>query len=678
MSKTIIDVARKLSPAASELVPVVFNFVGRDHNQGAFRNGQVSTDPESLAVATHFDSLNQNGPSYFGKFEGGGQEPGATAMSFRDPLKMFKAYVDAMPNGTKIRSLTRGGFGNSVVPINSGDLGKWLSAINKETSGRTDLKIFDYNTNLEELERCVEIAKELGMEIEIAIPHSPEESYQPFFATKVDQAAKFAAKHGASLSVKRMVAGFTVEEAKRVGDIVFAAAIENGITSVGLHAHGDVPEAVAEFAKVGHDHGVLVNVDFVHKGSGPRPDAPGTFPSFYDIVEQLAKRGVNVSPSSEQVSILGKIDGICQKRDKAYKVLRVGGSWKDDSKVDMGMPDGGEAYSVEAIEKSPYSKLPGMNPQLAKDIFEVYYKEFRERFAMPTSVTPGHKRIETGAIYSIERTIEPILEGCKTDGVVDLDKVAEKLKSKTYEKLYSGLSPEIIDAFRNNKLPQPLTKEAFQFLCAENMRNTLKQGDFKDLIPAAKERLISMAHDSDAVKEFANQLVDGKLLPPEVLTGKDKEFCKISLVQASGERQYLESAKAPERFKACYEEISERAKEGFKVGNINIAAIVAAAVTGGDTTYVNGTYNGSLPSAEGLTKEEYLKAVADFYANNLVSAVSRGVFKPGPEVLTIFATEGLLSGSVIDETGKDQPGAEIKPVEAVKSKEAGKEVGTGK
>ncbi len=662
---------RAFSTVAKQVVPkfeepsVLFNFVVRDHNQGAFRNGQIPTDAEAMEVATQFDSLNQKGLAYFSRFESGGQEFGSYTMSFRNPVDLLKQYVAAMPNGTEIRSLTRGGYGNSVAPLNPKDLEKWMGLVNESTNGRTAFKIFDYNTFLPELQHCTQTAKQLGAKVEIAIPHSPEESYQPFFQKKVEEAAKFAAENGAGLSVKRMVAGLTVEEVRKVAHVVFAAAQKYGIKSVGLHAHGDVPAAVAEFAKIGHDYGIQTNVDFVHRGSGPRSDAPGTFSNIYDIGEQLAKRGIVVDLSAAQLGTLSDIDKLQQGRDKKYSAIRTGGAWTDSAKIAMGMPDGGESYSVEAIEKSSYSKKAGMDKQLANDIFEVYYKEFRERFGMPTSVTPGHKRIETGSIYSIEKTIDSVTQECTVDGKVDLSKVAKAIKGLTHQQLYSGMSPEIIDAFRNNELPQPLSQDAFKFICSEHMKNTLKQGAFKDLPQESKDALISMADNSKAVEEFAKKLVKEKLLPEAVLVGKDEKFCKESLIQASGAREYLESQKAPERYTTCYQAISARVEQGAAVANIANAAIIAAALTGGDTVYVDGSYRGSLPSAAGLTKEEHKKACADFYSKNHVDLSQKKAALPSNVNLLGFGTDGLFAGSVVDaKDAMDRPGAKIEPLES--------------
>lgn len=645
-----------LAKTASKILLPKFNYVIRDHNQGAFTNGQVPTDLAALSAVRHFDSLNQQGEEHFGKLETGGQEYGSYVMSFRELTDLFGKMLEATPNGTEFRSLTRGGYGNSVAPLHAGDLEKYLGFVNDQTKGRTAFKVFDYNTNINEMQHCVKTLQKLGAKIEIAIPHTPEESYQPFFVKKVEEAAKLAAAVGADLSIKRMVTGLGVEDAKRVGGIVFPLALKYGIGAVGLHAHGNVPEAAAEFVKTGIDHGVSTNTDFVHKGSG------GTFPNIYDIGDALAKRNYNLEFSSQQLTTLGEIDNIQQGRDKRYAAIRVGGAWSEKSKIEMGMPDGGESYSVEAIGKSKYSKIAGVSPEAAKEIFEVYYKEFRERFAMPTSVTPGHKRIETGTIFSVEKTLETILPECKNKDGIDFDKMAKMLKTQSHDQLYSGMSVDIVDAFRNDKLPQKLSDEAMKFLCAEHMKTTLKQDAFKGLHQEAKDLLVAASFNSEAVQDLAKKLVQENKLPPEVLTAKADKFSPISLVQASGERAYLESDKAPERFKTCHEKISERVVEGTKVSNITNAAIIAAALTGGDITYVDGSYRGVKPSAEGLTAEEHKKATADFYVKNLVNLSANKTHSlPLPGRMMELGADGYFSGSVIDEGGNDQPGKVIQP-----------------
>lgn len=632
------------------------NYVIRDHNQGAFTNGQVPTDPDALEVLTHCDNLNQQGTEFFGMIETGGQEYGSYVMSFRELEELFKKMLAATPNGTKFRSLTRGGYGNSTVSLHPDDLEKYLTFVDEKTQGRTVFKDFDYNTNIAEMDHSVRVLQKRGAKIEIAVPHSPEDTYQPFFAQKVEEAAKYAASVGATISVKRMVTGLGEEDAKRVGGVVFPIALKYGITEVGLHAHGNVPKAAAEFVKMGIDHGVSTNTDFVHKGSG------GTFPNIYDIGDALAQRNYNLALSPKQLATLGEIDRIQQGRDKRYAAIRVGGAWSEKAKIEMGMPDGGESYSVEAINKSKYSKFAGVSPQAALDIFEVYYKEFRERFAKPTSVTPGHKRIETGTIFSIEKTLEAILPECKSEEGLDLTKMAKIVKTKTHDQLYSGMNVDIVDAFRNNKLPQKLSDDAMKFLCAEHMKTTLKQDAFKDLHQEAKDLLVKASANSAEVKEIAAKLVQDNLLPKEVLTAKDDKFCPISLVQASGERTYLESAKAPERFTACYQKISARVAEGAKVSNITNAAIIAASLTAGDTVYVDGSYRGVKPSAEGLSAEEHKKATAEFYSKNAVDlSASKTYSLPLPGKLMELGAEGYFSGSVINESGDDQPGKVIQP-----------------
>jgi hypothetical protein len=431
-----------------------------------------------------------------------------------------------------------------------------------------------------------------------------------------------------------MVAGLTVEEAKTIAHTLFPAALKYGIVNVGLHAHGDVPASAAEFIKIGMDYGIKVNTDFVHDGSGPTPNSPGTFPSMKGIVKELAARGVDIELTPKQLENLAKIDKLQRERGKEYVALRVGGAWSEEKKIAMGLPDGGESYSVETIVKSQYSKelkkhFVGAKDEdifnIAKDIFEVSYKEFRERFGMPTGVTPRHKRIETGAIHSADKIIGLITQECVEGNVINQDKLSKLMKSKSYDDLYSGLNSDIVDAFRNDKLPQKLEESALRFLCSENMKNTLKQDSFKGLDQETKNSLIEKAYDREKVmEEIRVRGLENKGLPKEITAGSDDKFSNVSLLQASGKREYLESDKAPERYKASYAKISANVEKGAEVSDINAAAIFAATLTAGETTFVDGTFSRKnekgeelgLPSAKGLSVKEHQEECKKFYTEN--------------------------------------------------------------
>ena len=115
--------------APVKAVSIKGNLVTRDRNQGAFANGQVQTDEDYLRIAKLFDSLNQAGPTIFKSFESGGQEFGSHVMLIRSLDELLKSYTNSMPNGAGIRSLTRGVYGNGLVPLHPNDLKKLLEFV---------------------------------------------------------------------------------------------------------------------------------------------------------------------------------------------------------------------------------------------------------------------------------------------------------------------------------------------------------------------------------------------------------------------------------------------------------------------------------------------------------------------------------------------------------------------
>mmetsp|Transcript_31121 Transcript_31121/g.28320 ORF Transcript_31121/g.28320 Transcript_31121/m.28320 type:complete len:134 (-) Transcript_31121:1565-1966(-) len=133
-------------------------------------------------------------------------------MSGRNPGDLYAQLHKYAPD-TWLRSLTRSCYGNSVFPLHPNDLRKWFSFVH--TRGKKVIfKVFDYNTNFDEMAVALQILTEIGATIEIAVPHSPDPQYTPFFNKKIEDAAKKAQEIGATLSVKRMVNGLGADEAR--------------------------------------------------------------------------------------------------------------------------------------------------------------------------------------------------------------------------------------------------------------------------------------------------------------------------------------------------------------------------------------------------------------------------------------------------------------------------------
>jgi hypothetical protein len=662
VNKTLVAEKEK----SSEEAKFTLNYVGRDINQSVYRNDQNQTDPEYLEILRLFGQLNDKGAKIFGYFETGGQEPGSHFMNYRNPDELFTKLTENASSNVEFRHLIRGAYGNSTEPLHGDDLEKWVNYVNSATQGKTVFKVFDYNSNIAEFEECVKIIKASGAKVEIAIPHSPDEEKgcKDFFKAKVEELCEFAGKNGADISVKRMVAGLKVEEAEEIADIVFSTAKRHGIQKVGLHAHGDNPEAVAAFIKKGIDNGISVNADFGYEGSN-------AFPSAKSIVQALEKMGVESGITKEQVDVLDSMNDTQVKRDQKYEFVKARTGWTTEQKEKMGMPDGGESYSLEAIEKTGTSALGGYLKSLAmhlkgkeendithndifdekvfnmaKDVFEVAYLETRKRFGMPTGVTPGHKRIETLTIYAANKVVDSIITDCiSSDKTLDREKLSELISSKTHQDLYSGAgksSPDIIDAFRNDLLPKKLDKDAMVFLCSEHMQKTLTQKAFDGLTKEEKGSIITEIEKSygetaefyknneqtrhDDVFKKVKEFVDAGKLPSEVLTSKDEKFNPISLMQAHGRREYVEGAKAREKFTKCLDELKEKVSQGAEVTDETKQATFAATLALGNINYVNGiTYdnhvvdeNGKnvtpgVPSAKDYaTKEEFSQAKKEF------------------------------------------------------------------
>jgi len=580
-----------------------------------------SLDPRYFQIAYLWNHGNKVGDQkIFGHLETGGQEPGKTAMSGRNPGDLYAKLHEVAPD-TWLRSLSRGAYGNSVFPLHTNDLTKWYNFVNKHGQ-KVIFKVFDYNTNIREMENALQIISKMGAPIEIAVPQSPDAQYFEYFEKKWEEAAKKAKEYGATLSIKRMVAGLSEDEAKRVADIAIPIAQKYGVTDVTLHAHGDVSAAIAAFISAGVQYG-LENVrgDIVHKGSGGgKPNSPPTFPNFYETADRLAQLGVKINVSQDQLDILRKIDEIQHVRDQKFACIRTSGAFSIPDKVAMGMPDGGEFYTVEAIIKAKLPEKLGISLEKAKDLFQEYYKEFRQRFGMMVSVTPGHKRIEEGSITSMLNTLEVIKDLAK-ELKINISELTQtdlrkKIRTLPYETLYGNLNPKTIDAVRNNHLPIKLSNDTFEFICRTHMRNVLKQAAFKDLDQSVIAALIQNAPFVEKIEQIATPLVKEGKLPKYALQPRNESFHPLSLLQAAGLREYTENAGSLETGSQLREAVDRYHRQGSPVedfyGSLDNAECIG--ILTGTTTYISATsLRGPLPTPEGLSKKQYDRELAIYY-----------------------------------------------------------------
>lgn len=592
---------------------IKFNFVGRDHDQGAYQNLQNrSFDEEFVNTIKTWNDINKRGEYQIaGSLETGGQEFGACAMSGVRVDEFLKRLHELSPD-TEKRSLSRGLYGNSTFPLHSEELKFWYGFV-KKYGEKVAFKLFDYNTNLNELRKAAHILMEQDSPTEIAIPHSPEESYQPFFEQKVKEAAVFAKRYGAkTLSAKRMVTGLTTEEAIKIADILCQAAIENGIEEVTLHSHGkNSAKALAAFTKRASEYGIaVVSVDVAH-------DKSGTFPGLNDTYQEMLNVGLDISLSEEQLQAFDDINKNMQKRDKDYEGVRVGGTWSEEDKVLMGMPDGGEAYTVKALDDSFLAQDLKISKENLYDNFVVFYRFTRDIFGNMTSVTPGHKRAETATILAMQNCKDEIQKFAERKGVpvalLKREDYLQLISTLPVEKLYAGLSDEIVDALRNDELPLRLSDETFEFLCKSHMENTLKQKGFAALDDDTKRQIISASASKEEVRKIVTPLVENGTLPEAVLSdvSSGAAYHPLSLIDHSGKRLYTEDAKVKNRIPEYEKKLDEMAKKGIKIGDRDAA--LAELVLTGDPKYLNASLTvGKRPSAKGLTKTEYNEAVLKY------------------------------------------------------------------
>jgi hypothetical protein len=239
---------------------------------------------------------------------------------------------------------------------------------------------------------------------------------------------------------------------------------------------------------------------------------------------------------------------------------------------------------------------------------------------MMVSVTPGHKRIEEGSISSMLTTLGVITDLAKAKNIPVADLSPEDLRAKLrelpYEQLYHNLNPKTIDAVRNDHLPLKLSKDAFEFVCRNHMRNVLSQPAFKDLDQGTVASLIENAPFVDKIEKVATELVKSGKIPKEAIQGRNDAYHPFSLLQAAGIREYTENVGSLEVGPQWREKLEKSHKQGAPIGELygSLDDAVCIAILTGDPAFISTTcLRGSLPSPEGLTKKQYERELALYY-----------------------------------------------------------------
>lgn len=665
-----------LLPGSSTQLQV--NEVERDDAQGKRLSKTDRINPRRGLAKQKWLSLKDHGPDIFGTSETGGQVFGSVAMD-RESLSDFLRWLNDVAPGLQYEYLTRGPNGNGTFCLDEEGLKFWHTYLSSYVDN-LKARVFEYNTNIPEMMGAVKILHKLGTAMEIAIPHSPESGYQKHFLKSVAEVAKVAAEYGADVVIKRMVAGLSCKEVHTFGPKVFSILRDLGITKATLHAHGkSSAPATALFVKYGIEYEIpVVGIDTTHLGSGGF-DAKGkmlagTFPAVQDLCEELEKLKIPSPVTDAQWRILEERDLLLQKVNQDYVIISVNSVWTEKEKIEMGMPDGGESYTDVELKKSKFAQELGIDYDKACRLLVPFYVEFRSRFGGITSVTPGHKWIETGTILSMMRMIPKLKELALEKGI-ECSKLSNAdvkglLSKMSYMDLYDGLGiremdPVTIDSLRNFKVPQGMPKKGEVFLSAKQMRNTLKQGAFSELGSDVKSQIIDASHSKNQVEAIAGPLVKEGVLPKEVLKKDEKDSKEpLSLIQNSGKRMYLESAGARKRLVEYRAAIEGYVKEGLDISKIGTMddALAVALVTG-DPEYVKTTIlYGPVPSAEGLNQEQYQKEL-EIYNNRLVKKIPIGEVAPG-RGWALQAAGGMISMPDMSEQSDDSMEVKIQKRDA--------------
>lgn len=545
----------------------LFNHVWRDLTQVKNGNAEDAFHPLVQNAVALVAATNQFETPVYRAFEYGGQQPGSTAMKGLlpgDEMAILRSILGDIP----LRVLFRGMNGNSLGAHTPESLEKWIGYLKPYG---VILKQFQYICDPDELAPSIEIASRLSVAQEVAIPHSPDAGYLSFFEHSLNQLGPMAASVG-SISIKRMVAGLTEREVMELAKIFFPKAAQLAIPKVTLHAHDDVNEACALFLQLAAEYGEKLNfafepsVDVAHKGSG-EVGHPDLFPTIFDIAEILDKKGYSLPISDEQYQLIAASDKAFDAVDQAYAAVNIPtNAFTRKERVHMGMPDGGYFYSYQAVVQARFHENVDLTKEQALKLFIPCYIFFRKAFGMPTSVTPGHKRIEMGTIVMMRNMMEKLIAAAKKDKkplpTWSEEEVIAFLEKQDYHDLFANMDAATIDAFRNYYLPQPLTDRAKAFLSEAHMTNFLKQPLFDFLDPEEKDELIVNALSKDHVLRITEKLVAEKKLPAVCLSSQTTDL-RHSLYHAAGRRAYIESARATDQFTANIEQLRKWRVQGI-------------------------------------------------------------------------------------------------------------------
>ncbi|MBT4921553.1 MAG: hypothetical protein HON23_00895 [Rickettsiales bacterium] len=607
----------QVSNPLGTLTTIGFPLVIRDRGQSGRRNADTAFfDP--YGRYTHHVHSGFKKPSYI---EDGGQTSNASMEIAERPASEGLSQVAIDTRSGPIRYLTRH-TGNRLKPMHKDDLQRWYRYVDRH-GVNVIFKLFHFNNKFRELEQAIDIIVRNNYKLELAIPHTPGSEHMPFFIRKVREAILILKDiPEGKLSVKRMVTGLTIEEAREMAHIIFPLALEHGVDEVSLHAHGNcngmIAKACAEFIAIGIEHGIkAVNADTV-----PGLKYQNTlFPTVADITHELYNaHGIEARPRGEELERFDEINHIQGHIvEPSLAGVNVSGFWSDHDKLFMGMPDGGESFSVAAIQRSGICTSLNINLQQAGQIFKFYYRNNRDNIST-NSVTPGHAIVETMTNIQISNTIDDIKKFAASKGKavysLDQDELRElydtALKSIPLKKLYANIPADYIDTFRDgvsddDAYSRPFSPEIKELLCEMHMEHVLKQDTFKDLSQDLKDRLVSASRSKQEVCHIvlvARHQAEPSLLH-DMLLDDTQPYNQRSLVQAAGGREYIEMDKVGE--------VGPRLEEQFREEGLSGKALqdkVAEAISVGTDFIENMLKNGPAPSPHTLTSAGFVNATA--------------------------------------------------------------------
>lgn len=643
----------------SSLPQLTMNYVGsRDLKQTAWGNEGDPSCAQNLEAIAIVDEINTKGPAIIKYVEGGGQMNNEFTKIGEDKTSfdLYAQYHAAMPNATKIRSLTRIGFGNGTENIAISDYQKYMTRMHEAVEGNMVPKLFSYKYDEQETKQFIEATQRAGFnEIELAAAISSRPSFLPFFEKKFLGLLQTAQEYGCSHSLKIMSPHMDLEKGSKIFNIAAKEAASLGFEESGAHIHLPSVELVSAFLGINKQFGLRCNVDFAHQGNG-------YFSGWRDVLEAADKAGITVSITPEQERLFQDLDKVASREFKMYQGIILPDSFLVQEYQDYGIPGGGAAYSVAAIKNSHYARItqkgthtPLLSPEETKQVFLAFYEQANLDTGECPPVTPGHKRAETTAIHAADKNLNAdVIEKLRDEnGVLNIDKIKEFAASLTCEQKYSGLNAKMIDAIRGDDAPVPLSPQMKKFVCEEHMRNFLKA---KDLPQESKDLLVAAALNKEEIQVVANRLQLDKNAIEE-------------LVQHSGQRQYTESSSAKPRYAKALAEIKALNTRGAKIENIEDKALDSAALHGGSNQRLE--YHGQRPDPANMDRATFEVAKQEFYIKNHKTLKEVGQeYAIDHRSLVQAATDGYVSGgSILAESystsNDNKPNPSVKATAAV-------------